>query len=1032
MAATAATTRFTNPPFDESAWRIVHGHPCVVESGARSRNGNLFLESIPYCFDGDDDRSVLVLSLRKKGAGRLRVVLVSAYSNQVIAERTLRAYGAISCVLRRPRHVYGRLRIRIFGEADDAGDSLEVSDLRVRAAPALLAQPEVSEGLETGAASLALPHWGVMRRWIHALCQRSAYWNSLVAAVEMYRGCEEVLSLPQYVTLCPTGQCNASCAFCSVTINRTGIIKKQLPMARIKRLVAPVRRTARLFGLEGNGEPSLYTEFGELMQLLSRDGVPYYLITNAERLTREHIELLLGTDADAINVSLNAATAATHRRVMKVKSFDAVVANLRRLIRWRGETAHPLISVSFVVTRDNVHEVADFLRFAEWDLRVDRILVRPLSEIANDAGNVEDLRSLVPYESEIHDMLDGVVDYLGSVPRRAEIQIRPEHFRAYRPDPAEGALEVPGYEGQLLPPRPAYWHVANSAKVDWRGREVTIQSTQPGLALASGYFAVRSASRLSLRCSVSVKIGRLTLVARNQDGTIMGEMSIDRIKSAATPIEVTLPVDTGNSSALRLEVSQAGAKLVATVCFERVRTPLPPRAREGLRLPHPSRWQVDADSARVTWSGNILSVHAEEPVGKYIVRSYSFPCRVNAMHDIPCRVVVQQGALGIGILSQDAAHWLQQYSFTPESSGSTIRIATGSNQSVQVVLYALREGILDAQIDWGDNLEPLPPFRERAIDTGILLPPHQDCWLASKPGVRFQWDGARLALRGDAEGGPYLVQSTSIPTVRIPRFEHRLSATVEVSSGCLGIGITTSDGGGFLVWRTYGPGMHDVVLPLQPLACERVAIVLFAATSEVTDAVVDWRHLATEPLPDTSAALIPEDADTKRIHHSATPSATFAPVPTTLVGRIRRILEQEGRRMFVARLAHRFGVRWCWAFFGIARRLVRSIRFRLRRALARVVLALARRGQANTTVYCAKPWTDLNNFTVDGRMDVCCIATGSSQEAYALGNIFHDDFQSIWNGERMREFRRTVNGTNKLPPCARCPMAAPPSDPIAY
>ena len=73
--------------------------------------------------------------------------------------------------------------------------------------------------------------------------------------------------------------------------------------------------------------------------------------------------------------------------------------------------------------------------------------------------------------------------------------------------------------------------------------------------------------------------------------------------------------------------------------------------------------------------------------------------------------------------------------------------------------------------------------------------------------------------------------------------------------------------------------------------------------------------------------------------------------------------------------------------------------------------------------YCIKPWMDLNNFTVDGRMDVCCIATGPSQERYALGNLLNQKFQEVWNGERMREFRRTVNQPSKLPPCQRCPLS---------
>jgi radical SAM protein with 4Fe4S-binding SPASM domain len=73
-------------------------------------------------------------------------------------------------------------------------------------------------------------------------------------------------------------------------------------------------------------------------------------------------------------------------------------------------------------------------------------------------------------------------------------------------------------------------------------------------------------------------------------------------------------------------------------------------------------------------------------------------------------------------------------------------------------------------------------------------------------------------------------------------------------------------------------------------------------------------------------------------------------------------------------------------------------------------------------IFCQKPWTDLHNFTVDGRLDVCCIATGSSQEQYKLGNLTSDSFQDIWNGPAAKQFRRTVNSKNPLPPCARCPL----------
>jgi radical SAM protein with 4Fe4S-binding SPASM domain len=93
------------------------------------------------------------------------------------------------------------------------------------------------------------------------------------------------------------------------------------------------------------------------------------------------------------------------------------------------------------------------------------------------------------------------------------------------------------------------------------------------------------------------------------------------------------------------------------------------------------------------------------------------------------------------------------------------------------------------------------------------------------------------------------------------------------------------------------------------------------------------------------------------------------------------------------------------------------------RAVRKWVARSIERKAENAQIYCSKPWTDLHNFSVDGRMDVCCIATGASQERFAYGNIFKDSFQESWNGRAAREFRRTVNTPDKLPPCQRCPIA---------
>jgi radical SAM protein with 4Fe4S-binding SPASM domain len=89
--------------------------------------------------------------------------------------------------------------------------------------------------------------------------------------------------------------------------------------------------------------------------------------------------------------------------------------------------------------------------------------------------------------------------------------------------------------------------------------------------------------------------------------------------------------------------------------------------------------------------------------------------------------------------------------------------------------------------------------------------------------------------------------------------------------------------------------------------------------------------------------------------------------------------------------------------------------------------ALQARPPRKKKVYCPYPWSNMANLAADGRVDICCIATGESQPEYALGNLYQDDFQTIWNGAAMRTFRRTIHNGALLPPCLRCPLNRTPS-----
>jgi hypothetical protein len=190
---------------------------------------------------------------------------------------------------------------------------LQALDLRIRGATTEAQEPTEPE--------TSLPHWGPIGRRLHRWCKRSGAFNSFVQGIEFRLGREEMISLPRYMSFCPTGQCNALCDFCSVTVNRTGIVKRQIDADLVERFTAPARRTVALYGLEGNGEPTLHKDFPALAQALTASKSEAYLITNGSRFSEDLLPMLIRLES--VNVSLNAATAKTHQAVMKLKESYA-------------------------------------------------------------------------------------------------------------------------------------------------------------------------------------------------------------------------------------------------------------------------------------------------------------------------------------------------------------------------------------------------------------------------------------------------------------------------------------------------------------------------------------------------------------------------------------------------------------------------------------------------------------------------------------------------------------------------------------
>ncbi len=196
---------------------------------------------------------------------------------------------------------------------------------------------------------------------------------------------------PWNVALPIADVCNARCTFCTSWLEGTAVLQPE----QLKPFME-VLPYARLIGFQGHGEPLANPHIESILQQVG-DVVDSravgYIITNGIYL-RKHIDQLLRARVQVFNLSLNAVSEETHDVVMglgRKKIYD-ILSTVAELVRMR-DNGHPEIQVtiSMVLTADNIHEAADFVALGN-ELRVTTIYLRTLFPVGGD--NVEAYKGL--------------------------------------------------------------------------------------------------------------------------------------------------------------------------------------------------------------------------------------------------------------------------------------------------------------------------------------------------------------------------------------------------------------------------------------------------------------------------------------------------------------------------------------------------------------------------------------------------------------------------------------------------------------
>jgi MoaA/NifB/PqqE/SkfB family radical SAM enzyme len=198
-------------------------------------------------------------------------------------------------------------------------------------------------------------------------------------------------ALPRSLYLETTNRCDSKCQTCIRTFT-TLEQPADLTLERVRAIVEQFPTLGRVV-LHGIGEPLLNPEIFDIVTYLKKRVPAVLFNSDAIGLTRARAIRLIESGLDEYRVSMDAATAATFRKLRGVDCFERVTANVARLITLQRELGRttPRVSLWFTASRANVEQLPAFVQLAA-DLAVGEVYVQRL--VFNGLGLATDANAL--------------------------------------------------------------------------------------------------------------------------------------------------------------------------------------------------------------------------------------------------------------------------------------------------------------------------------------------------------------------------------------------------------------------------------------------------------------------------------------------------------------------------------------------------------------------------------------------------------------------------------------------------------------
>jgi mycofactocin radical SAM maturase len=178
------------------------------------------------------------------------------------------------------------------------------------------------------------------------------------------------LDAPICLTWELTYACNLACVHCLSSSGRRD--PRELTTEQCKAVIDELERMQVFYVNIGGGEPTVRSDFWELVDYATEHHVGVKFSTNGSRITPAIAAKLAASDYVDVQISLDGATAEVNDRVRGEGTFDTAMAAMQHL----ADAGFRGFKISVVMTRENVGQLDAFKAIAdrfEAQLRITRL-----------------------------------------------------------------------------------------------------------------------------------------------------------------------------------------------------------------------------------------------------------------------------------------------------------------------------------------------------------------------------------------------------------------------------------------------------------------------------------------------------------------------------------------------------------------------------------------------------------------------------------------------------------------------------------